>query len=388
MASRKIVFSQLLDHIPKRFFRRCVERYDGNHNVRSFSCWDQLVCMIFAQLTNRDSLRAIETSLNGFRQKYHLIGLRGNVARSNLADANERRDCRIYSTLCQYLMVEARELYSGERFLTELDEVIYVLDSTQISLCLSLFPWASFGVLPKGLVKVHTLLDLRGPIPSFIAITSAKYPDCKIIDRIQIEPGAFYAMDKAYVDFYRLNNINRARAYFVTRAKKNIKFQRVLSRSVDKSTGLRSDQTVRLVGQVAARKYSDDIRKITYRDNESKERFVFITNNFTVDAFTITQIYKARWQIEIFFKWIKQNLRIKSFYGNSLNAVQTQIWIAISTYLLVAIVKKRLAIKTPLYQMLHFFSVSLFEQIPIIQGLSTINIAETDDDPHKQLDLF
>ena len=388
MPQQKIVFAQLLEFIPKRYFRRCVDRYRGNHNVRTFTCWEQLVCMMFAQLTGRESLRAIETSLRGLRRKHHLVGVRGRISRSSLADANERRDSRIYADLCQRLMSEARELYSDERFLTELDEVIYVVDSTQMTLCLSLFPWSHFGAASTGFVKVHSVLDLSGAIPTFVAITSAKYPDCKMLDHIPIEPGAFYVMDKAYVDFQRLNNINRAGAYFVSRAKRNLNLKRVSSNAIDKSTGLRCDQVVRLAGQVASRKYSDNIRKISYYDKESERRFCFITNNFQLDPIIIPQLYKSRWQIEIFFKWIKQNLKIKTFYGNSLNAVETQIWIAIATYLLVAIAKKRLAIKTPLYQLIHFFSASLFEKIPIIQGVSEIQDMKNTQQQHNQLDLF
>lgn len=388
MERAKTIFSQLFEFIPKRQFRRCVERYSGNYRVKNFSCWNQFVCMCFAQLTERDSLRSVEVCLRSMHEKLLLLGFNEKVSRSTLADANEKRDYRIYRDFCQILIKQARELYSEEFFLKELETVVYVLDSTIISLCLSLFPWASFGQHSRAQVKVHALLDLRGPIPSFIAITSAKYPDCAMLDNIVIEPGAFYAMDKAYVDFQRLDNINKARGYFVVLAKRNLKIRRISSNAADKSSGVSSDQVIRLCGRVASAKYQQQLRRIRFYDQDSERYFVFLTNNFNIDAFTITEIYKARWQIEIFFKWIKQNLKIKKFLGNSVNAVQTQVWIAISTYLIIAIVKKRLNLQQPLYKILQVLSVALFEQKPISTAFFDVPIPEKTDFEDKQLDLF
>jgi len=387
METSKTVFSQLLDFVPKRQFRRCVERYNGDHRVRTFSCWDQFLCMAFAKLTYRESLRDIEICLRNRTEQLYRIGLRGNVSRSTLADANESRDSRIYADLCQLLIQQARTLYADEKFIKELDEVVYILDSTYISLCLSLFPWAKFSPY-KAAVKVHTLLDLRGAIPAFIAISRAKYRDNEMLDNILIEPGAFYVMDKAYIDFARLYNIDQARAYFVTRSKKNLRFRRQYSRPVDKESGVRADQTIKLVGRVASGKYPNQLRRIRYFNEQNKIRLTFLTNNFNLSAETIADLYKARWQIEVFFKWIKQNLRITSFYGTSFNAVRTQIWIAISTYLLVAIVKKQLNIKTPLYQILQFLSLSLFDETPILRAFTPSHQSNFDPPANNQLNLF
>jgi hypothetical protein len=383
----KTIFAQLLEHLPKREFRRCVARYRGEKGVKSFSCWDQLLTMLFAQLTYRDSLRDIEICLRSMEEKLYRVGLRSRVSRSTLADANESRSSRVYADFCRVLMRKAHKLYLNDPFEKLLGEVVYVLDSTYISLCLSLFPWAKLGG-QQAEVKIHSLLDLRGSIPSFIAITGSKYRDNHMLDSILIEPGAFYIMDRAYLDCARLSKINRSRGYFVVRPKKGIFFQRIYSRSVDKNIGLRSDQTVRFLGKVSRAKYSDQLRLIRYVDLKKQKRLAFLTNNFSLPAFTICQLYKERWQIEVFFKWIKQNLRIKTFYGNSLNAVETQIWIAISSYLLVAIVKKSLKIDAPLYRILQFLSVSLFEEKPIFQAFYALEQQIDAPIPTNQLSLF
>ena len=338
MYTGTLVFSELMAYLPIRQFRKCVSRYGGHYKVKSFSCWDHFLCMAFAQLTYRASLRDIEACLRAMQPKLYHMGIRGKVSRSTLADANEKRDWRIYADFAQILIQEARALYSEEELGLQLDETVYALDSTTIDLCLSLFPWAKFRT-NKAAVKLHTLLDLRGSIPVFIEITDGKVHDVNILDVLVPEPGSFYVMDRAYIDFRRLFQFNRHHAFFVIRAKDNLQFRRLYSPPVDKKLGLRCDQTVVLTGFYQAKDYPDKLRRIRYFDAESQNRLTFLTNNFTLEALTIANLFKHRWQIELFFKWIKQHLRIKAFYGTSENAVKTQIWIAIATYVLVAIVK-------------------------------------------------
>jgi IS4 transposase len=344
--------------------------------------------MCFAQLTWRESLRDIELCLRSMQNKLGSLGLHSKVSRNTLAKANEKRDSRIYRDFCRILIKQAKELYSDEKFSKELDETVYVLDSTYISLCLSMFPWGQIGAHNRAIFKIHTLLDLRGSIPSFIDISRGNYPDNKMLDKINIEPGAFYIMDKAYVDFQRLYNINQSKGYFVVRFKKHINFQRNTSADTNIKDGILLDQAGILARRETNKKYPDQVRKIVFYDKEKNKKIIFLTNNFSLKPQLIAMLYKQRWQIEIFFKWIKQNLRIKKFYGTSRNAVETQIWIAISTYLLIAIAKKQLRIKTPLYQILHFTSVSLFENIPLLQALNPPKELIHKPNKHKQLNLF
>jgi hypothetical protein len=362
------VFSQLLGFLPDREFRRCVARYGGDARPRGFSCWDQYLAMGFAQLTYRDGLRDIEACLRSLGGKLYHMGFHGRVSRSTLADANDSHDWRIFADFAQVLIHLARPLYVADPIGVELDQGLYALDSTTIDLCLSLFPWARFRE-NKGAVKMHTLLDLHGNIPTFISITSGKVHDVNILDEILPEAGAFYVMDRGYVDFERLYVFTLSAAFFVVRTKSNFLLQRRYSHPVDKATGVRSDHTVILTAIGSARVYPDPLRRVSYLDVETRKRFKFLTNNFTLPALTIALIYKARWQVELFFKWIKQHLRIKSFYGTSENAVKTQIWIAVSIDVLVAIVRKRLGLKTSLYQILQVLSVTLFEKTPILQAL-------------------
>ena len=383
----RIVFAQLMDFVPSYEFRQCVERYNGNYKVKSFSCRDQFLCMAFAQLTYRESLRDIEACLRVAKTKLYHMGIRGKVSRNTLAHANETRDWRIYADFAQVLIQTARELYAAEDFGLELDRTVYALDATIIDLCLSVFPWAKFRK-GKAAVKLHTLLDLRGSIPVVISITHGKIHDVNILDELLIEAGAVYIMDRAYVDFARLYRIHQSQAFFVTRAKSNFVFKRLYSQPVDKSTGVRVDQTVTITGFYTLKGYPDKLRRICYLDAETNKRLVFLTNNFTLPAQVIAQLYKCRWQVELFFKWIKQHLRIKAFYGTTENAVKTQIWIAISVYVLVAIVKKRLKLNRSLYTILQILSVSLFEKTPILQALSHIDYDETMDDDDNQLNLF
>ena len=383
----RIVFAQLMDFVPSYEFRQCVERYNGNYKVKSFSCRDQFLCMAFAQLTYRESLRDIEACLRVAMTKLYHMGIRGKVSRNTLAHANETRDWRIYADFAQVLIQTARELYAAEDFGLELDRTVYALDATIIDLCLSVFPWAKFRK-GKAAVKLHTLLDLRGSIPVVIHITHGKIHDVNILDELLIEAGAVYIMDRAYVDFARLYRIHQSQAFFVTRAKSNFVFKRLYSQPVDKSTGVRVDQTVTITGFYTLKGYPDKLRRICYLDAETNKRLVFLTNNFTLPAQVIAQLYKCRWQVELFFKWIKQHLRIKAFYGTTENAVKTQIWIAISVYVLVAIVKKRLKLDRSLYTILQILSVSLFEKTPILQALSHIDYDETVDDDDNQLNLF
>jgi len=364
----RTVFAQLMDHVPSYEFHKCVTRYRGDDHLRGFSCWDQFLAMAFAQLTYRESLRDIEACLHSMTSKLYHIGFRGNVARSTLADANESHDWRIYAEFAQVLIGIARPLYADDPVGVDLDQSLYALDSTTIDLCLSLFPWARFR-RRKAAVKMHTLLDLHGNIPTFIRITEGKVHDVHVLDEILIETGAFYVMDRGYIDFERLYRFTLCSAFFVVRTKQNVLLQRRYSRPVDKSTGLRSDHTVILTAINSAKAYPDPLRRVTYFDVVTNQRLIFLTNNFVLPAMLIAQIYKCRWQVELFFKWIKQHLRIKSFYGTSENAVKTQIWIAVSIYVLVAIVRKHLALEMSLYQILQILSITLFEKMPILQAL-------------------
>jgi hypothetical protein len=364
----RTVFSQLLGFLPDREFRRCVARYGGDVRPRGLSCWDQYLSMAFAQLTYRDGLRDIEACLRSLGGKLYHMGFHGRVARSTLADANDAHDWRIYADFAQVLIRLARPLYAADPIGVELEQSLYALDSTTIDLCLSLFPWAKFRK-HKAAVKMHTLLDLHGNIPTFISITSGKVHDVNILDEILPEAGAFYVMDRGYVDFERLYVFTLSAAFFVVRTKSNVLLQRRYSHSVDRTTGVRSDHTVILTAIDSAKAYPDPLRRVSYLDVETRKRFKFLTNNFALPALTIAQTYKARWQVELFFKWIKQHLRIKSFYGTSENAVKTQIWIAVSVYVLVAIVRKRLGLQSSLYQILQILSVMLFEKTPISQAL-------------------
>ena len=383
----RTVFSQLISFLPDREFRRCVSRYDGDRRWRGFSCWDQFLCMAFAQLTYRESLRDIEACLRSLGAKLYHMGFRSQVARSTLADANESRNWRIYADFAQVLIRIARPLYARDPIGVDLDQSLYALDSTTIDLCLSLFPWAKFR-RHKAAVKMHTLLDLRGNIPTFIRITDGKTHDVNILDEFLPEPGAFYVMDRAYVDFERLFVFTLCSSFFVVRTKKNILLQRRYSHPVDKSTGMRSDQTVILTAIESAKAYPDSLRRVSYFDAATNKRLKFLTNNFALPALTIAEIYRSRWQVELFFRWIKQHLRIKKFYGASENAVKTQIWIAVSVYVLVAIARKRLGLEASLYQILQILSVTLFEKTPILQALQPSDPHENLLDDPNQLILF
>ncbi len=387
MNAGKSIFSQLMDFLPSQEFRRCVERYKGDYKLQSFSCWDQFLCMAFAQLTYRESLRDIEACLRAHQMKLYHLGIRGRVSRNTLAHANSVRDWRIYADFAQLLITWARELYLNDHFGVALEQTVYALDSTTIDLCLSLFPWAKFRK-HKGAVKLHTLLDLRGSIPTVVIITHGKVHDIKILDQILFEAGAFYVMDRGYLDFARLHKLHLASAFFVTRAKKNFDFKRLYSLPVDKQSGVLCDQIVTLRGFYSHKDYPDKLRRIVYRDPETNKRLVFLTNNFTLPALVIAQLYRRRWQVELFFKWIKQHLRIKKFYGTSVNAVKTQIWIAISVYLLVAIAKKQLRLDGSLYRILQILSVTLFEKTPILQALSLPEDETVLLNTCKQLTLF
>ncbi len=380
------VFSQLMDFLPRHAFNQCVTRYRGNYKIHRFSCWRQFLCMAFAQLTYRESLRDIETCLRVMSGKLYHMGIH-NVARNTLANANNTRDWRIYADFAHVLIAQARQLYAEEEFGVELDQTAYALDSSTIDLCLSLFPWAAFRKR-KGAVKLHTLLDLRGNIPSLLIITNGKVHDVNILDELTLEPGSVYIMDRGYVDFERLYTIHRASAFFVTRAKDNCDFRRLYSRPVDKSSGLQCDQTIALNGFYVSKKYPENLRRVRYFDPVNNKRLVFLTNNFALPAITIAELYRCRWQVELFFKWIKQHLRIKKFYGTSENAVKTQIWIAIATYVLVAIVKKRLGLDQSPYTILQILSVALFEKTPILQAFSAPNYESEDAHLCNQLNLF
>jgi len=381
------VFAQVLDFLPKRQFRRCVARYQGNHRVRSFTCSDQFLCMAFAQLTYRDSLRDIECCLRAMKDKLYHMGIRGKISRSTLADANENRDWRIYRDFAQILIRHARKLYADEDFGVQLDETVYALDATIIDLCLSVFPWAKFRK-SKGAVKLHTLLDLRGAIPTVVSITDGKVHELNILDRLIAEIGAIYIMDRGYLDFERLFMLNQTPAFFIVRSKANTKLRRLYSMPVDKSCGLRCDQIVIPTVFYSQKAYPAKLRRIKYFDDQHKKNLVFLTNHFTLPALTVAELYRCRWQIELFFKWIKQHLRIKAFYGTSENAVKTQIWIAISVYVLVAIIKKRLRIESSLYTILQIFSLTLFEKKPILQVLTDTDYKNKITSSHIQLKLF
>ena len=381
------VFAQLMDHLPSYEFQKCVARYRGDAHGRGFSCRDQNLAMAFAQLTYRESLRDIEACLRAMSGKLYHMGFRGRVARSTLADANDAHDWRIYADFAQMLIRIARPLYASDPIGVELDRSLYALDSTTIDLCLSLLPWAKFRK-HKAAVKMHTLLDLHGNIPTFLSITEGKVHDVNILDEILPEAGAFYVMDRGYVDFERLYRFTLSSAFFVVRTKSNVLLQRRYSHVVDKTTGVRSDHMVILTAIGSAKVYPDALRRVSYLDVAAGKRFQFLTNNFTLPALTIAQIYKCRWQVELFFKWIKQQLRIKAFFGTSQNAVKTQIWIAVSIYVLVAIVRKRLGLEASLYQILQILSVTLFEKTPILQALQPSDSAENLLDPGKQLNLF
>ena len=369
MYSGRIVFSQLMDFLPKHEFNKCVRRYQGNYRIRRFSCFNQFLCMAFAQLTYRESLRDIETCLRALQPKLYHAGIQNKVARSTLAEANEHRDWRIYADFAQVLIQRARHLYAKDDFGVVLNQAAYVFDSTTIDLCLSLFPWAHFRKY-KGAIKMHTLMDLHGNIPCFIRITEGNVHDVNLLDQLILEPGSFYIFDRGYIDFARLYIFTQNVAFFIIRAKRNLDCTRRTYRSVDKSTGLRSDQTILLKGPQTSQDYPDLLRRISYFDAETSKRFVFLTNNFMLNALTIPQLYKCRWQVELFFKWIKQHLRIKSFYGTSENAVKTQIWIAVSIYVLVAIIKKELKLDRSLNDILQILSITLFEKSPIYKVLS------------------
>ena len=381
------VFSQVIDFLPQNKFRQCVNRYSGNYRVRSFTCYNQLLCMAFAQLTYRESLRDIECCLRAMQEKLYHMGIRGKVSRNTLAKANETRDWRIYSDFAQILIHEARQLYVDDGFGLELDETVYALDSSTIDLCLSVFPWARFRKT-KGAIKLHTLLDLRGDIPTFIWITDGKIHDVNVLDHLIPEAGSIYVMDRAYLDFYRLYQLHQCSAIFVTRSKTNTGLRRLYSNKVDKSTGVRCDQIVVLTGYYSKKDYPEKLRRIKYFDAEKGRSFVFLTNQFTLPPEIIAELYRYRWRVEIFFKWIKQHLRIKSFYGTSENAVKTQIWIAVSTYVLVAIMKKRLKIDLTLYTILQILSITLFEKMPILQALTANDYKKQITSGHIQLKLF
>lgn len=382
-----LVFAQLMHHLPLTTFRRCVTRYQGEHKVKSFSCLDQFLCMAFAQLTYRESLRDIEACLRAQRSKLYHMGLRSVVARNTLANANAVRDWRIYADFAQSLIHIARPLYLNEPFGVELNESVYALDTTTIDLCLSVFPWAPFR-RTKAAVRLHTLLDLRGNIPTVIHISDGKLHEVHILDQLAPEPGAFYLMDRGFLDFDRLHRFHQAGSFFVTRAKSNLRVQRRYSHPVDRTTGLRSDQTVVLTGYYSQQGFPAPFRRIRFRDPDTGKSLVFLTNNFTLSALTITELYRCRWQVELFFKWIKQHLRIKAFFGTSENAVKAQIWIAVSVYVLVAIVKKRLNLTASLYEILQILSLTLYEKTPLDQLLTRAIEERLLADSENQLNLF
>ena len=383
----RLVFAQLMQHLPLTTFRRCVSRYQGERKVHSFSCLDQFLCMAFAQLTARESLRDIEACLRAQRSKLYHLGIRSAVARNTLANANAVRDWRIFADFAQSLIGIARPLYVDEPFGVDLKDTVYALDATTIDLCLSVFPWAHFQST-KAAIRLHTLLDLRGNIPTFIHISDGKLHEVSVLDQLLPEAGAFYIMDRGFLDFERLYRFHQAGSFFVTRAKSNTRLQRRYSHRVDRSIGLLCDQTVFLTGQYTPRTYQAPLRRIRFRDPQTNKTLTFLTNNFNLPAFTITELYRCRWQVELFFKWIKQHLRIRAFFGTSENAVKSQIWIAVSVYVLVAIVKKRLQLPGSLYQTLQILSLTMFERMPLNQLLAKAAIDDIDIDPRKQLSLF
>ena len=387
MHTGRVLFSQLMDFLPKHEFNKCIHRYRGNYRARYFKCYDQFLCMAFAQLTGRQSLRDIETCLRAMQSKLYHVGLRGNVSRNTLAKANEKRDWRIYADFAQVLIRRARKLYAQDDFGIQLEETAYVFDSSTIDLCLSLFPWARFRQR-KAAIKLHTLMDLRGNIPCFIRITEGKTQDVNLLDELVLEPGAFYIMDRSYIDFGRLYTFTQHAAFFVIRVKRGLDYTRRWSRPIDKATGLRSDQTIVLHGWGASKDYPDTLRRISYFDVETEKRFVFLTNNLVLPALTIAQLYKCRWQVELFFKWIKQHLRIKAFFGTSENAVKTQIWIAISVYVLVAILKRQLNVDRSLAGILQILTICLFEKVDILQLVTEYHSRNELERLCTQLSLF
>ncbi|HEY0722756.1 MAG TPA: IS4 family transposase [Pyrinomonadaceae bacterium] len=387
MHTGKLVFAQLMEHLPLTTFRRCVARYGGHHKVQHFTCLDQYLSMAFAQLTFRESLRDIEACLRAQPSKLYHLGIRSKVARNTLANANATRDWRIYCDFAQSLIAMARRLYINEPFGVDLKDTVYALDATTIDLCLSVFPWAPFRST-KAAIKLHTLLDLRGNIPSFIRISDGKWHEVNVLDELIAEPGAFYVMDRGYIDFERLGRLSEAGSFFVTRAKSNLKVQRRYSHKVDKATGLICDQTVMLTVFYSRQGFDAPLRRIKFKDPSTGKTLVFLTNNFALPALTITQLYRCRWQVELFFKWIKQHLRIKAFFGTTENAVKTQIWIAISVYVLIAIVKKRLNLSASLFELLQIFSLTLFERVSIIQLLTQCQPVNQLTTPQNQLNLF
>jgi len=387
MHTGRIIFAQLMDWLPRYEFTKCVRRHRGHYRVRTFSCLDQFLCMAFAQLTFRESLRDIETCLRALQPKLYHAGLRGPVARSTLADANETRDWRIYADFAQVLIHRARTLYVDEPLGVELAETAYAFDATTIDLCLALFPWARFR-RHKGAIKLHTLLDLRGSIPCFVHITEGKTSEVTVLDALVVEPGAFYVMDRGYIDFARLYALTQRLAFFVVRAKRDLDYRRCASHPVDRTTGLRSDQSIRLRGPKSAHRYPAPLRRITYRDAETDTRFVFLTNHCTLPALTIADLYHRRWRVELFFKWLKQHLRLKGFYGLSENAVKTQVWIALSVYVLVAIIKKELKLDRSLGEILQILSLTLFEKEELSRVLTASDGQNDPGECGNQLNLF
>jgi IS4 transposase len=387
MNQGRTVFAQVIQHAPHKAFQRCVERYPGVRRARRFSCWDQFLCLVFAQLTFRESLRDIEACLGAVPEHLYHMGIRSEVSRSTLADANEKRNWRIYADFAQVLIKEAQRLYAGDSFALELAETVYALDSTMIDLCLSLFPWAHFR-RTKSAIKLHTVLDLRGNIPSFLRVTDGRTSDVSQLDDLPLEAGAIYVMDRGYVDFARLYRFTLGQASFVVRAKKNLRFKRRYSHEVDRSTGLICDQTIVLVTARSVEGYPEPLRRVRSRDPETGKRITLLTNNFRLSAWEVAELYRCRWQVELFFKWIKQHLRIKAFYGTSDNAVRTQIWIAISTYVLVAILKKHLKTELSLYTILQILSVSLFQKIELSQAFAPAKSQKPEESTCNQLQLF
>jgi len=387
MNTGKTVYAQVLEHLPRYEFNKCVKKYNGNRRVRKFSCYDQFLCLAFAQVTYRESLRDIETCLNSHHEKLYHIGFRGEISKSTLADANETRDHRIYQDFAYHLISIAKKLYQNEEMAIDLDYSLYAFDSTTIDLCLSLFPWAKFRKT-KAAIKMHTFLDLRGAIPTFISLTTGKVHDVNVLDILPLEKDAVIAMDRGYVDYSRLYAMNLFPAFLVIRAKSNLRFRRLCSRKVDKTLGLRSDQTIVLSTKKSREAYPEALRRVSYVDLEKNKRYVYLTNIFTVSAKTVADIYKQRWQVELFFRWIKQHLRIKTFYGTSPNAVKTQIWIAISSYLLVAIMKKRLDLPGSLHTILQILEVNIFDKRSFIQIVKDAHKQESEPAPCNQLNLF
>ena len=387
MYQGQTVFTQIMNHLPKYSFTKYVNKYKGNYKVQSLHCWEQFLVMSFAQLTYRESLRDIESCLRAMNKKLYHMGISSKISRSTLATANKKRDWRIYHDFAMVLIKRAKDLYKNENLFEELDQTVYALDSSTIDLCLTLFPWAKYKKT-KSAIKLHTLLDLQNNIPSFIYITDGSVHDVNILDILVAEVGAYYVMDKGYIDFQRLYNLNQGNAYFVTRAKTNMKFRRLYSNKVDKTTGVLCDQIILLTTPKTKEKYPDKLRRIKYFNSEINKKFVFITNNFSLPSTTIANLYKQRWQIELFFKWIKQHLRIKSFYGTSPNAVKTQIWIAVSTFVLLAIIKKQLKIEVSLYTFLKVISISIFEKIPIKQLFDDCDYINNNTYDPNQLFLF